>query len=96
MHLVRDAIRPFDVVVARRLGSTLLYDSLDEGLGAGRVSEAVRDSLSSSSGELRESRPSYGRHSLLSRSTGPLCAGRRGSGEGAGPRSNPMPRRKAS
>ena len=32
IHLVRDAIRPFDVVVARRLGSTLLYDSLDEGL----------------------------------------------------------------
>ena len=31
MHLVQDAIRPFDVVVARRLGRTLLYDSLDEG-----------------------------------------------------------------
>jgi hypothetical protein len=42
VHLVRDAIRPFDIIVARRLRQTLLYDTLDEGLGTSAISEAMR------------------------------------------------------
>jgi len=53
MHLVRDGIRPFDVVVARRLGRTLLYDCLDEGLGAAPAGEAVRESFGSDTEDVR-------------------------------------------
>ncbi len=53
MHLVRDSVRPFDVVVARRLGRTLLYDTVDDGLGTTRVGDAVRESFSSDEEEVR-------------------------------------------
>jgi hypothetical protein len=43
MHLVRDAIRPFDVVIARRLGRTILYDTLDDGLGTAAIAKTMRD-----------------------------------------------------
>jgi hypothetical protein len=51
MHLVRDSIRPFDVVVSRRLGRTILYDTLDEGLGTATLGEAFRESFDAGSGE---------------------------------------------
>lgn len=42
VHLVRDGIRPFDVLYVRRLGQTLLYDTLDTGLGTALISEEAR------------------------------------------------------
>ncbi len=45
LHLVRDAVRPFDVLVARRLGQTMLYDTLDDGLGTSVVAEAMRNAF---------------------------------------------------
>ena len=42
VHLVRDSVRPFDILVARRLGPTLLYDTMDAGLGTASVSEEAR------------------------------------------------------
>ena len=42
MHLVRHAIRPFDVVVTRSLAGTLLYEDLDTRLGNWLFTESLR------------------------------------------------------
>ncbi len=42
VHLVRDSIRPFDVLSVRRLGRTLLYDTVDTGIGTASISEEAR------------------------------------------------------
>ena len=43
LHLVRDNIRPFDVVVTRRLGQILYYDTLEDSLGTTSISEKMRE-----------------------------------------------------
>jgi hypothetical protein len=55
VHLVRDAIRPFDVVVARRLDRIFLYDMLDEGLGSSGASQTVRAVFNSARGDIEVS-----------------------------------------
>jgi len=43
LHLVREAVQPFDVVDTRNLAGTLLFNIIDDRMGWGVVSEALRE-----------------------------------------------------
>lgn len=45
LHLVRHRLQPLDVVVARSLAGTLLYDTVDERLGYSTRSHLLRESI---------------------------------------------------